>query len=80
MARKSRATPSKPEPPLVFVLCDHCKVDGQAGAQILPYSVAPKVAAWLHRGCFFEYRKARAASVEAPQAEVEGVPDMSGSV
>lgn len=80
MARKSRGIPSKPEPPKVFVLCEQCKQDGQAGAQILPYSVAPKVTAWIHRGCLGEYRKASAASVEAPQAEVQGMPDMSGSV
>lgn len=54
MARK-RSSPVTPslDPPKRFCICEHCKVEGQVGKEILPYSFAPKDYRWLHREpCF----------------------------
>jgi hypothetical protein len=45
--RKSPATDT--EPPSVFELCQYCKVGGQVGAQVLPYTFAKGDLRWLHR-------------------------------
>jgi hypothetical protein len=42
-------TKSAAEPPKVFELCHYCKVSGQVGAEVLPYSFAKGDKRWLHR-------------------------------
>lgn len=64
------------EPPRVVVVCDRCGGSGYAGAQIVPYSVAPGIEAWLcHWTCSSvtldaawreEFARARRAAAATP--------------